>query len=107
MNWVLLPQSSQPILGGDSVFTGKKENHKSECLGLEGVSGEGGSHLGKVPRLCGLRLGLWLQQEGRGEAGLLLCCHHHCERHKSPLAFSRAMAKVPNLHLQNSWGCIT
>ena len=32
---VLLQQSSRPILGGDSVFIGKKEDHNSECLGLE------------------------------------------------------------------------
>ena len=103
---VLLQQSSRPILGGDSVFVGKKEDHNSECLGLEAREG-GRTPFGGGPQLPWLQLGFWLGQEGRDEAGLLLCFHHNCERQESPLALTRAMAKFPTLRLQNSQECLS
>ena len=46
-------------------------------------------------------------QEGGGEAGLLLCFHHNCERQELPLALTRAMAKFPTLRLPNSQECLS
>lgn len=67
---LLLQQSSRPILGGDSVFIGKKENCKSECLGL-GMR-RGGPHLGKVPGCPGSGSGSgW---DRRAKVRLGCCC---------------------------------
>lgn len=53
---LLLQQSFWPILGGDSVFIGKKENCKSECLGLGMGGGEdpisGSSQAALAPALA-------------------------------------------------------
>ena len=103
---VLLPQSSRPILGGDSVFIGKKEDHNSACLGLEARERRR-TPFGGGPGLPWLQLRFWLGQEGGGEAGLLLCFHHNCERQELPLALTRAMAKFPTLCLPNSQECLS
>ena len=66
---LLLQQSPRPIPGGDSVFTGKKENCKSECLGFGGEGG--GPHLGKVPGRPGSGSGSGWHRRAKAKLG---CC---------------------------------